>query len=252
MLWKVRNLFRSYRQGFRARKLQGRTSTLRRRPAVEALEERYLLTTTLLWIGPAPNRLPNWSIKENWADPNGNPAVPSTGDILRFDPNQKIGDKQGADTNSTDDMADFSPSTLTVATGFSQAITLNQDLHVTSNLNMATIKGTVNVGNSHLTVGTTDPASLNWSGGTFSGSGPAGMVIAGQKTTVSIGGDTNKTVDGTLFANNYTATWTGAGNLNLNNGAKFNDNGSFAANASGEVRGTGTFSVNGTLSSSPA
>ncbi|MDP2822279.1 MAG: YDG domain-containing protein [Sulfuritalea sp.] len=68
-----------------------------------------------------------------------------------------------------------------------------------------------------------DSGGLNWTGGTLAVGGAGGVTVATGRA-LAIGGAAAKTLDGGKLTNAGTITWTGAGNLVLNNGAQLTNN----------------------------
>ncbi|NET29859.1 cadherin-like domain-containing protein, partial [Okeania sp. SIO1I7] len=103
---------------------------------------------------------------------------------------------------------------------------------------------TINAVNFEQSGGTVNgPGNLNttgtfeWSGGTQGGVGSTTIGAAG---TLNITGNFGQTIDERTIDNNGTTNWSGTGNINANNGAIFNNNGTF--NISNNATYNGDFS----------
>src|SRR5262245_44457706 len=151
---------------------------------LETLENRWLLATTRLWIAGVDS---TWNDPNNWADPTGLPGKPATGDTVIFNPALVQGGKQGTNTASTCDIANLSLAKLTIASGYSKTILLDNPLQVGNNAADSTAVGTMAGGT--LTGGDNFSISrgiFTWSGGTM-GSGPVeGKTEVGAAATLNI------------------------------------------------------------------
>jgi hypothetical protein len=110
-----------------------------------------------------------------------------------------------------------------------------------------TLSGGTLTGSDNLTVSTT----MNWTGGTLSGTGSTLIGISGALT---IAGAADKTLDGRTLNLAGTTTWTDTGNIVLANGATLNNQGSggFTIQNDQTVSGSGTFRNAGTLNKASA
>jgi hypothetical protein len=212
MMPKVSKLFRSW--WLALSKEQSRLRTMqRRKPMVEALEDR-CLPATFLWIGPAMNQQPNWSIADNWSnvDAIGN-GVPRAGDSVIFDPSRQGKDgNPGTNTPSRDDLDGLPVWDMTINSGYTETITLTQSLTVTNTLTM--YDGIVSTGNG--TTWTMTKKGMVY-GGTWTGAGTTvfdahsilridgGVTI--NQTTVNLNGTTTW-VTGTIHTNAAVITTT--------------------------------------------
>ncbi|MEM1170047.1 MAG: calcium-binding protein [Cyanobacteria bacterium P01_H01_bin.35] len=86
-------------------------------------------------------------------------------------------------------------------------------------INFEQTNGTINGPGNFTTTGTFD-----WSGGTQSG---VGSTTIGATGTLNITGNTTQTISERTIDNNGTTNWLGTGNISANNGAIFNNNGTF-------------------------
>jgi hypothetical protein len=185
------------------------------------LEERCLLSHNLLWIGPPGG---TWN-GTNWVDlTTGQAGLPaSPGDSLTFDPSRIAPDgTQGTDTNSTDNMGNFTITDLTIASNYDKTVTFNNALTATGNVNMA--NGTLSGGAPTLKV-PNGSSVFTWSGGNIAANVTIGA--ANAHPTLTISGTASKTLStGITFDSFASATWQGTGNIVMNNVANFtNDTG---------------------------
>ena len=123
--------------------------------------------------------------------------------------------------------------------------------------NQAPLNGAISTSNLEFRSGrlsgtSTITGTLNWTGGTIEG-GPMAMTIA-SGSTLNLMGDAAKTLSGSSINNAGTTNWTGAGDLNLNNNAIFNNTGVFNVQTDASLvqigGGTSTFDNQGTLTKS--
>jgi hypothetical protein len=245
MIRNFRKLFKVFWCVLDTGKSPKRRTPLRNRLTAEPLEERWLPDAhNLLWIAPVPPQ----GQQANWTDSNGNNFIPQNGDSLVFDPNQNWGGKQGVNTASTDDIT-LSLVNFTVKQGFGSTITLSQTLTITG-------QGTQESGTLTSARATNDLiiASVNrstgsyaWSGGTMASLnlGPRTQIQDGASMTIS--GAATKTLNNRWLENRGVLTWSGAGDIQLQNHANIDNYGTFnakATSASATDDGTGSMVIN--------
>jgi hypothetical protein len=199
------------------------------RPRLEILEDRTVLST-VHWIGGSGD----WSTATNW----DKGSIPGAGDdvvinVAGINVTHTSSANESIHSLNCTDVLSFSNGSLTLAA----ASTISNNLIFSG--------GTISGAGSLTITGT-----LTWSGGVMNGTG-----TTFAQGGLSLGGVSgSEFLDTRSFVNSGAATWTGANDFYILNGAVFTNSGTFAAQNNQNIFTsvtTATFVNSGTFTKSP-
>ncbi len=191
----------SLRSFIERRPRRQRAAPRRFRSLLEDLEGRL---TPVTWTGGADN--PLWSDIRNWSTGR----VPTAMDPVVYD-------NTSVRPSTIDAVVDGSVASLRITAGYTGTITVVSDITVGA---FTQEGGTIGGTSSGIL---TASSSFAWSGGTQSGDPLGGQTIVLPNASLTISGAGAKTLDGRTLENRGTATWSGAGAIQLNSGALFDN-----------------------------